>query len=513
MATTSTPEAAPKVVKIKRFQIGLNVVIQTLVVAAIIVMLNYMSFRHFKRWDFSRDKKYELSSQTTNLLKSLKKQVKAVVFFSSVSEITPDVNALLREYEFAADKKFKTEVVDPFRNFTRAQELQTKYKFGANENIVILDYDGRSKFVNAADMADYETPDQISMMMGQTQPRLKAFKGEQAITSAMIELVEGKPNKVYYLGGHGEPDLNGPDLKIFGESLKRQNIQIAELNLLNVNSIPEDARALVINGPKYDYSELELKHLNDFWDRKGRVLVLLNPFAKTPRLTEWIGVQAIVPQDDRVVRTGTFLQTDAEGKPQLATGVISNPAFTVLDSQTMITKDLVDVSKQFLGSTQSLQIDQARQAATKVKVIPFLQSIEGFWGETDIAGGDDKQVFFDPKKDHMGPLTLAAAAEKGGVDDQRVKVDSSRLIVFGNAEFLSNNAYRLSEGVSADLTVNSLNWLLDRENVTGIPPKEKKTVTLSLDERQLREIAMAVMVVLPGIVAFCGFLNWWQRRT
>ena len=37
-------------------------------VIAIVLMLNYMSFRHFKRWDFSRDRKYALSSQTKNVL-------------------------------------------------------------------------------------------------------------------------------------------------------------------------------------------------------------------------------------------------------------------------------------------------------------------------------------------------------------------------------------------------------------------------------------------------------------
>jgi hypothetical protein len=137
------------------------------------------------------------------LLTSLDKPVRAVVFFSSAAEIVPDVIALLREYEFASGKKFAMEVVDPYRNLTRAQDLQTQYKFGANENIVILDYEGRNKFVNAADMADFEMPDQMAMMMGQSQPKLKAFKGEQAMTSALLELTEGKPNKVYLLAGHG----------------------------------------------------------------------------------------------------------------------------------------------------------------------------------------------------------------------------------------------------------------------------------------------------------------------
>jgi hypothetical protein len=518
MANTSTPEAAPKteaapkVVKIQRFQIGVNVLIQTLVFFGIVVMLNYMSFRHFKRWDFSRDKKYELSSQTRNVLKNLKKPVKAVIFFSSAAEIAPDVSGLLREYEFASDKKFKTEVVDPFRNFTRAQELQTKYKFGANENILILDIDGKNKFVNAADMAEFEMPDQMSMMMGQTQPRIKAFKGEQAITSALLELVEGKPNKVYFVGGHGEPDLNSQELQTFNESLKRQNIQIATLNLLNVNTIPEDARSLIICGPKYDFSELEMKLLSDFWDKNGRLLVLLNPFAQTPRLAGFLAAQGIVPQQDRVLRTGTFLRMDDNGKPQLTTGPINDPTFVILDSRTKITKDLAGLSKQFLGATQSLTIDAARQAASRAKGIPLVKSGEGFWGETEFGTSDDKQIFFDPKKDHIGPLTLAAAVEKGGVEDQRVKVDSSRLIVVGNAELLGNNARRLSEGISTDLTVNALNWLLDREELSGIAPKEKKNVTLSLNEKQLRDIALGVMVIIPGLVALFGVLNWWQRR-
>ncbi|MEA3212067.1 MAG: gliding motility-associatede transport system auxiliary component [Chthoniobacter sp.] len=504
-------ESQPKVVKIQRFQIGLNVLIQLLIVTGIVTMINYLSFRHFKRWDFSRDQKYALSSQTKNVLSSLKKPVKAVIFFSSASEITADVNALLREYEYASDRKFNTEVVDPFRNFTRASELQTKYKFGANENILILDYEGKNKFVNAADMADFDQPDPMAMMTGDVQPRIKAFKGEQAITSALLELIQDKPNKIYLLTGHGEPDLNGQELKIFGESLKRQNIQIAPLNLLNVNRIPEDARGLIICGPKYDFSELEMKLLSDFWDKKGRIFVLLNPYVKTPRLAGFLIQQGVIPQDDRVIRTGTFLKMDASGSPELATGSIKEAVFVVQDSRTNVTKDLVGASKKLPGVTQSLALDRTKETTAKVKLTPLLAAGEGFWGETDPVDSEDRPAFFDPKKDHMGPLTLAAAVEKGGVAD--VKVDTSRLVVIGNAELLSNNGYRLSEGITLDLAVNALNWLLDREELIGIPPKEKRSIALSLNEKQLRTIALVVMGIVPGCVAMLGLLTWWQRRT
>jgi hypothetical protein len=510
--TKDTTASKPKVVKIKRFQIGLNVLLQVAIFLGIVLMLNYISFRHFKRWDFSRNQKYALSSQTKNLLENLKKPVRGVVFFSSASEIAGDLQSLLREYEFASDRKFTVETVDPYRNLTRAQDLQSKYKFGPSENILILDYEERNKFVNAADMADFEMPDQMAMMMGGAQPRLKAFKGEQAITSALLELTEGKPNKVYVLSGHGELDLKAEELKVFNESLKRQNIQADMLNLLNVDKIPEDARAVIINAPKYDLSELELKLLTDFWQKNGRIFAVLNSMANTPRLDEWLAQQGLSPQRNRIYRIGSFMAMAEGGAPSIQNRATPNAVFEVMDSGTKITKDLAGLSKQLLGPTQSLLPDRTKEKTDKLRIVPLLQAVEGSWGETDPVIGDQR-VFFDPKKDHIGPLAIAAAVEKGAVEDARVKVETSRLVVVGNGEMLTNNGYRQSEGAAMDFSVNSLNWLLDREELIGIAPKEKKNEALRLDEKQLGNIALTIMGLIPGLVAIIGIANWWSRRS
>src|SRR5258708_15628368 len=104
MAQTQDPApvetAKPKVVKIKRLQIGLNVILQVVILTAIVLFVNYLSFRHFKRWDFSRSQKFALSPQTKSLLKNLPKPVKAIVFFNGEAgsnQIYPDVLSLLQE--------------------------------------------------------------------------------------------------------------------------------------------------------------------------------------------------------------------------------------------------------------------------------------------------------------------------------------------------------------------------------------------------------------------------------
>src|ERR1700722_2059301 len=165
-------ESTPKIFRIKRLQIGANILIQVFTLCVIIGAVNYLGFSHYRRWDFSRTHRYALSDQTRRVLKTLQKPLNIIVFFSTDTDITEDVESLLKEYQYASRKKVDVEIVDPYRNLTRARELQAKYKFGKDENILILDYDGRNKFINAADLADYDAS------VDPSQPaRVRAFKG------------------------------------------------------------------------------------------------------------------------------------------------------------------------------------------------------------------------------------------------------------------------------------------------------------------------------------------------
>ncbi len=503
-------------VRSRKVAIGTNVIVQLAVLTLIVFFVNYLSFRHFKRLDYSRDQQYALSPQTKSILTNLQKPVHLYVYFSTAADVITDLDHLLHEYELVGNKNFSVEGVDPYRNLNRAEELKGKYKIQDRDNVVILDYEGRSKFVNAQDMVEIGQQDQMSQMMGQP-PKITAFKGEAAITSALRELVEGKTNKVYLVTGHGEPDITGPEFRFFSEALKKQNIQTASLNLLTVDKIPEDANNLVIYGPKHDFSELEMKLIGAYWDKKGSLMIFLNPFAKTPRLSDWLTQQGVTPQDDRVIGLALMSTVDPQsGLPKIEKGVVDHAVFDFPDSAHPVIKDLGGVSRELLGPSQSLLLDQAKSKVLQVRLTPLVIAAENFWGETDFSG-DLTKARFEPKSDHAGdkenPLTIGASVEKGAMDDPHLKVETARLIVVGNSEFLTDKEDRVSEESTDDFAINAINWLLAHEEAIGIPPKEKKTVMISLTPDQLWHVAILVIGIIPGLVAFFGVSIWAVRRS
>src|SRR5213594_4364384 len=285
MANETNHRPGPSGKKIRRVRIGFNVLAQIILILFLAAMVNSIAFKHYERWDFSRDQKYALSDKTKRFLKTIKGKMRITFFFSPNTPITADVQNLLTEYQYAGKAKIDIEHVDPERNFSRAKELFDKYKVVTDESLLVLDYEGRNKTVKASEMADI---DQSEMAFGEG-PRVAAFKGEQAITSAMMDLVEGKKKTLGYVLGHKEPPLSeNSTISLLKTFIENENIKFQELNLFDVDAIPAEMKAIMIVGPQYDFSDREMQLLRDFWNKQGRILLLLDPSAKTPKLDAFL---------------------------------------------------------------------------------------------------------------------------------------------------------------------------------------------------------------------------------
>ncbi len=448
--------------RIRRIRIGFNVLAQIILILFLAVMVNSIAFKHYARWDFSRDQKYELSDKTKRFLKAIKGKMRITIFFSPNTPITMDVQNLLKEYQYAGKGKIDIEHVDPERNLSRAKELFDKYKVVTDESLLVLDYEGRNKTVKASEMADV---DQSGMALGEG-PRVTAFKGEQAITSAMMDLVEGKKNALGYVLGHKEPPLSeGSTITVLKTFIENENIKFQELNLFDVDAIPKDLKAIMIIGPQYDFSDREMKLLRDFWDKQGRILLLLDPSAKTPRLDGFLNELGVKANDDRLM---AFLRT---GIQELA---LTRDVQAHFLGDSPITKRLAGANALLFGGTSSLTLAPDRGRGANIRLEPLV-------------------------------------IEKGGSADERVQVNSSRLVVVSNATFVQDNAVTQDQQ-ALDFVSGSVNWLLSREQLIGIAPKISKPLTFTLNEDALRNLRWIVLIFMPLIPAVIGTVIWWQRR-
>jgi len=496
MADETTRRGRPK--KIRRVQIGFNVLAQIILLLFLAAMVNSIAFKHYQRWDFSRDQKYALSDKTKRFLRTIKGKMRVIVFFSPSTPITADVQNLLTEYQYAGKGKIDIERIDPERNLSRAKEMFDKYKVVSDESLLVIDYEGRNKTVKASEMAEI---DQSGMAYGEG-PRVGAFKGEQAITSAMMDVVQGKKNTLGYVLGHKEPPLSGnTNISVLKAFIESENIKFQELNLFDVGAIPAELKTILIIGPQYDFSDREMKLLRDFWDKQGRILLLRDPAAKTPKLDAFLNELGVKANDDRLM---VFLRTGIE---ELA---LTRDVQAHFLGNNPVTKRLADVRALFFGGTSSLTLEPDRVRAANVRLDPLIQAEKGYFAETDY-NSDNQAKFQTDAKAAGAPPTIGAAVERGASADERVQMNSSRLVVVSNTTFIQDNAVTQDQQ-ALDFISGSVNWLLSREQLIGIAPKISRPLTFTLNEDALRNLRWIVLVGMPLIFALLGAAVWWQRR-
>jgi hypothetical protein len=295
------------------------------------------------------------------------------------------------------------EYIDPMRNLGRARELQARFEFGPEENLVVVESGGKTKQISAVDMAEYDFIPQLSG----DPPRVVAFKGEQALTSALIELGEETQRTVYFLQGQGEPRVGGGStLSLLQEYIARQGVRVAPLNLGVMGGVPEDAAGIVIVGSRYDLPPASAQLLGDYWAKDGRIMVLLDPAAETPLLREFLASAGITPLDDRVLRTVEL---------GFVTGIVRDVVGT-FSAVNRVTRRLQGAEALLPGATCSLVLDEKKEGTL---VEPLITADEPFWGEKDHVTDENKGVAFDAGADTAAPLVVAAMAERGGVADRR----------------------------------------------------------------------------------------------
>ena len=480
-----------------RFQGNVSNLLSVLLVLGIYLMVNYLGFKYFERWDVSPSQLYALSSKTTEMLKRLPEPVTITTYFTQAEDNAPvlsqEITRLIEEYRAKGGDKIRARNLDPVNDFEEARSLARELNFGPEENLIIFEYQDRKQAVPESRIGVAQRNP-----FRQNEIRLVSFDGEAVFTSTIQSLVEGKPSVVYFLTGHGEMSLDDASsfdgagkLKPF---IERSNIELRSLNLLDTGKVPEDADAIVVIGPRQSLANFEVEAISRYLQANGKLLL-----AQAPDSTS--GLESILPNYGmRLANDIVRAQVEVGGRRGL-TGRILGVKFS--DHPSEISLQGYNLP---LNNARSIFRLPTPDGQLNNKVAPLLVTPESYWGETNLT---DPSARFDASSDIPGPLMVAAAFDGGTVEDGEVEVAGTRIVLMGMTEFLAN---RFLTGVGLDFFLNSLDWMLEKKLAVGIAPKEPAEFPVAITPLQMRVIVGILCVIIPGLILFLGGILWYTRR-
>lgn len=498
---SSQPDNKPPTLRHRRLVIGANVLVQIVAVLALVVMVNWLTSRHYLRFDWTKSGYYKLSEKTKQMVGSLKEPLDVVVFLPEsgrqeyVQKVLEDVRNLLKEFQFYGKDKLRVEYVDPQRDMARAQQLVTLYNLDSPD-VVIFASGNHHKYVTLDEMVDLDRGQDMG-----DEPRVKDFKGEGMFLAAIQTVTEETSPKVYFLTGHGERDPEDFDqangYSEIARYIKRDNITVEKWNLQEKQALPTDAGAIVIAGPRKAFSQMELNALEQYLKNNGRLFVMLDPRTQSGLeafLRRW-GVQV---DDDLVMsKAGVLLGQELLNVNAVGAEYATHP----------ITAKLADTNTEFPYARSIRRLQQSDSGtADQPRVTELVKAGAEYWGETN---PDTEHAAFNPTTDFAGPLPLAVAVETSKPQGVDVDIGVTRMIVVGTSRFVDNSNLA---GGNLDFFMNSLNWLLQREQLVAVSPKTPEEFRLDMSPHQQMAVYFLVMGGMPLAVAIIGLMVWLGRR-
>ena len=472
---------------------SMNLLVSLVLLGILFIMVNWVASRRYTRWDFTKQKVSALADQTTQTLKSLKEPVSVIVFYQPDHRLYELIKDLLKEYE-RITPQLKVEYVDPQQDIARAKQLAKEFQI-EDLNLVVFQAGTRHKYLSDTELAVY---DYRSAQPG-SESRVKAFKGEDAFTSAIINVTQAKASLIWLTSGHGEKSVDAvepvgiSDLK---KSLERQNMSVQTVTLLEHSAIPPDVKLVMIPGPTRRFTETEVGLLQTYLEHGGRLLALIDPLDDT-------GLDGLLE------RWGITLGMDIVVDPARQLPFVSAANLFVTDySQHPIVEKMKTLMTLF---PLARSVRPMQPTPVGLTVAPLALTSEKGWGETQTS----VETFqFNEGQDLKGPVSIAVAAEHPSTSPTPTQTPATaprtRLVVVGDSDFIVNTQF--GNVGNRDFLMGTIYWLIEQEQLIGITSRALESLKLNLTAGQLTGVFWFSFLAMPLCCGVLGVGMWWLRR-
>jgi hypothetical protein len=339
----------------------------------------------------------------------------------------------------------------------------------------------------------------------------QAFQGEQTITSAILDVSNPKPKKIYFLVGHGELRPDDADttrgLSLANEQLRLRNFEVGTLQLGPDRPVPDDSSLVIAVEPQSRYQAVEEEQLRQYLHaHAGKLILFLAPglpHGLDHLLQDW----GVIVDDDLVHDTGA--ENVTEDEDLMIQSFQPHPITQALISYKIALR---------VGPARTVRPDAGRAAANGLNLVTLAATSPTAWGQINYRRRDPavipSSVDIRPQSNTVPPnrLSLAVAVEPVTVrDNLPFTVPRGRLVVFGTGDLIDNA--RFANAGVLNVLLGAVNWTVNSDTQLNIIPRPIERFQLSLSAAELRNLRYSLIFALPGVAALLGLAVYWTRRS
>ena len=479
--------------------------IGAMLVTLIVFEVNYLSYRHFERFDWTQDARFTLSERTEEVLRGLEADVRIVLLLSDAEPNFEDVRELIERYR-AESTRVQVEFVDPDKDpgaARRAAELydielgvaSTGESF-ADVAAVVVSGSQRWK-ITRDDLFEID----FDAMDESDGPKVDV-KAERALTGAIVQVTEGEATRICLTSGRGEWSLSGErSLYVLREELERENLEVEDLPAVGLREVPERCDSVFVLGPQRAFASEEARVLIDWVKSGGNLVLALDPVLNRSEV-EPTGFESAAEDLGVLIDRTVLLEMDPRyvlrGDPSDLIRVLNFGEHETTGPLRMTGGGIA------MALLRSVRPTEGSTATT------LLLSSENAYAETDIGGLiADRDVEADPD-DLTGPISLAVAVEAnlGAAEDAR----PGRLVVIGDSDWLEPTFLVEPQFGNLDLLMSITGYATQRDALIAIPPHRSNLQAVVMSEADVGGVALRIFGLLPLAILLLGVAVWWSRR-
>lgn len=473
-----------------------DALVNAALLAGVLVVANVVAFRYYDRpIDFTRERSYTLESLTRAQLKALDRPVRFTAFFGQstrASRQAERVVALLELMKAEQPKWVTYDVVNPYAGPAEFEALRARAPAVATAGGggVVVEYGEGAK-------AQRRVVRNGELFAAADGPG-SSFRGEDALTTAVARLREGRRPRVAYIIGHGEPSTAEADPGRPGNGLLRARLEAVGAEVVPVNlvtaALSRAETLAIVAGPKTPWQPIEVERLRKYVEGGGKALLLLDGRVATG-LEPWLKSQRIVVQAEPIRDESANLR----GNPTVpAAPIAAEPAHP-------ITRPLTGQVAFLPGPTAITTPDAADADQGDPTASPaffLLSGPESFATAGPGPGGPGPRP---------GPLVVGASVAGIPRPGKAPGPEDGRLVVFACPSMADNLILGVSP-TNLDLLTNAVGWLRGRPDLLGIAPRTHRSLSIPPDPGLRRRLWLLPTILAFAALAGLGASTYMARR-